>query len=179
MAGSADLLLPREAEAVPQLLRAVWDSDRDLVGEVRGRWRWRTPATTVPEIRCLLSRKPSVESISVDPDRLEIMTLDVNRPSDQPCEVLLYPVLREESAFSTIDLVLFYSMGLPKSDPRAAASERAYFRVVEALDRWQDYLEQRHPGRVVRAIDLPMPGWLRETLRPTAENCCPLIYVPS
>ncbi len=166
-----------EPAGLQQLVRAFWGSDRGLVNEVRGRWRWRIPAATVPEIRELLARAPVGEAGGIDRDRLEVVALDANRPSDRPCEVLLYPVVWDGTALGPVDLILFYFV--PKSQGGSAARDRAYFRVVEALNRWHDRLSADHPGRVVRAIDLPMPGWMRETLRPTSGNCCPLVDLPS
>jgi hypothetical protein len=72
-------------------------------------------------------------------------------------------------------LCLFYSIQSLSPDPSPSDRERAYFRVVEALDRFHEELRHHHPGRPVRAIDLPMPGWMGAQVCHPQGNACPLV----
>lgn len=173
-------LQPDGVSSVPVLLRAVWEREPAAIGQVRGRWRWRSAALPREAVCDLLTWKVPPDSIPVDPSRFRSIPLEAIRPGDLACEVLLYPTTIEvgaggpEGLRPAVYLLLFYAVTRPHAEPSAPERARGYYRVVEALDRMHDALVQLHPGVVVRAIDLPMPGWMRQAARPTEANFCPL-----
>ena len=168
--------------AVPDLLKAIWNATPPVVGTIGGRFRWRTGSgEVVAEIRRRLAWQIGPRALGVDPARARSLSLEPNAPGDRPCEIVLYPAVAEPDPHEVLGsnadlyLCLFYSLASPGPDPSSSEAARAYFRVTEALDRYQDDLSHLNPNRRVRAIDLPMPGWMRQALRPTMTNSCRIL----
>ncbi|MGI0054424.1 MAG: hypothetical protein ACREBZ_01710 [Thermoplasmata archaeon] len=179
MAESIALSMPApDRSPVPEILSTVWDRRPALLDTVRGRWRWRESAERISEVRELLLWKLVPGSISIDLTNFAALSLEANRPGDHPSEVILYPARTEVAGTEgriAVGLLLFYALPSSRMDGAAPERARAYYRVIETLDHWADALAQLHPDREVRAIDLPMPGWMQQLARPTTANACQLL----
>lgn len=166
-----------------ELTDTLWERPSPLVGLVQGHWRWREVADGPATVRGLLARRFGPGTIPFNPERAHRFTLPPRDPSSRPCEVALYPTVvflpdgeaRTESGPGPVYLCLFYSFGASGGPSASADRARAYYRVVEALDRLHDELRRQYPHRDVRAIDLPMPGWMSAQLCPVSGNTCPLV----
>ncbi len=167
-----------------QLLEAIWNREPAPVALVQGRWRWRGATDQRNEVRELLARKLGPGTVPFDPQRSHRLTLPPTTEASRPCEVALYPALIFDltnddlgaTRRTPVYLCLFYSMQSSTCDPSPSERERAYFRVVEELDRFHEEVRRQNPDRPVRAIDLPMPGWMGAQLGPPRGNACPLVY---
>lgn len=163
------------------LIEAIWDHEPTRVEWCGRRWRWKDHALSDPEVRGILGERMSSQRILIDPQRASCLGLPLTGPSSPPFEVTVYPVvvrdLRSKNLGrpgpETIYLCLFYSMTEEDSGPFSSNRERAYYRVVETLERMERALSGENPRRFVRAIDVPMPGWMRDELDasvPTSER---------
>lgn len=166
-----------------ELLDTIWNQQPAPLSLVDGHWRWRCDPGRRDEVHRLLVRRLGPRSVPFEPARAHRLALPPTDPSSRPCEVALYPILVPPRAEpdtdpmdgAVVDLCLFYSMGRPGGEPTPADRDRAYYRVVETLDRLCEATGRENPRLRVRAVDLPMPGWMGAQLIGSSGNRCPLI----
>lgn len=165
-----------------ELLTTVWTGRPPPVRPVRGRWRWKGSEEGLESVRAFLAQKMKPGTVPFDVERAYRWSLPPRDPSSRPCEIAVYPATVVGPSLEAADaekrwiyLCLFYAIRSTDASTNLADRERAYFQVVETLDHLHDQLCRDRSGRTVRAIDLPMPGWMEAAITPAQDHTCPLV----